>query len=73
MDLLPDTEIVSLAFRLWFTVCVFRIFRKVLYTAPKFHTEDHEHSCRVEYPNGIDSLSRIDEYHRLFKMLTCIG
>ena len=56
-DILHHMKLVSRASRPGLTVDVLRILCNGLCTAQRFHTEEHEHTCRVGCPNEPDSLS----------------
>ena len=56
-DILPHMKLVSRASRPGLTVGVLRILCTGLCTALTFHTEEHDHTCRVGCPNEPDSLS----------------
>ena len=50
-------KLVSRASRLGLIVGFLRILRSGLCTAQRFHTEEHDHTCRVGCPNEPDSLT----------------
>ena len=52
-------KLVSRAFGPGLTVGILRILCNGLCTAQRFHTKDHDHTCRVGCPNEPDSLSLI--------------
>ena len=52
-DILPHMKLVSRASRLGLTVGVLRILYNGLCTAQRFHTEEHEHSCRWDRGDGL--------------------
>ena len=56
-DILPHMKLVSRASRPGLTVGVLRVLCNGLCTAWRFHTEEHDHRCRVGCPNDPDSLS----------------
>ena len=56
-DILPHMKLVSRASRLGLTVGVPRILCNGLCTAQRFHTQEHDHTCRVGCPGEPDSLS----------------
>ena len=60
-DILFHMKLVSRASRPGLTVGVLCILCNGLCTAQRFHTEDHEHMCRVGCPNEPDSLSHYNE------------
>ena len=55
--ILARMKIVSSASRPGFVVGFLRILCGGLCTAPRFHTEEHDHTCRVGCPNYPDSLT----------------
>ena len=58
-DILPHKKSVSRASRPGLLVGFLRILCNGLCTAQRFHTEEHEHTCRIGCPNEPDSLSQI--------------
>ena len=58
-DILPRMKLVSRASRPWLIVGFLRILCNGLCTAQRFHTEEHDHTCRVGCPNEPDSLSHL--------------
>ena len=69
-DILPRMKIVSRASRPELTVGVLRILCNGLCTAYRFHTEEHDDTCRVGCPNEPDSLSDCNECLRLHDRFT---
>ena len=69
-DILPHMKLVSRASRLGLTVGVLRILCIGICTALRFHSEEHDHTCRVGCPNEPDSLSHYNECPRLYDMFT---
>ena len=69
-DILPRMKLVSRASRPGLTVGVLRILCNGLCTAQSFHTEEHDHTCRVGCPNEPDSLSHYNERPRLYDIFT---
>ena len=67
-DLLHHMKLASRASRPALTVGILRILCNGLCTAQRFHTEDHEHTCRFGCPNEPDSLSHYNECPRLYDM-----
>ena len=63
-------KIVSRASRPELTVGVIRILCNGLCTAQRFHTEEHDDTCRVGCPNEPDSLSDYNECLRLYDRFT---
>ena len=64
-DILPHVKLVSRVSRPGLTVGVFRILCNGLCTAQRFHTEKHDHTCRIGCPNEPDSLTHYNECPRL--------
>ena len=54
-DILHHMKSVSRASRPGLLVGFLRILCDVLYTAQRFHTEEHDHTCRIGCPNEPDS------------------
>ena len=67
-DILSHMKLVSPASCPGLTVGVLRILCNGLCTAQRFHTEYHEHTCRVGCPNEPDSLSHYNECPLLYEM-----
>ena len=65
-DILPHMKIVSRASRPGLLVGFLRILCNGLCTAQRFHTEEHDHTCRVGCPNEPDSLTHYNECLRLY-------
>ena len=61
-------ESVSRASRPGLLVAFLRILCNGLCTAQRFHTEEHDHTCRVGCPNEPDSLAHYNECPRLYNM-----
>ena len=62
-------KLVPRASRPGLTVGVLHILCNGLCTALKFHTEEHDHTCRVGCPDEPDSLSHYNVCHRLYNTL----
>ena len=56
-DILLHMKLVPLASRPGLIVGFLRILCHGLCTAQRFHTEEHDHTCRVGCPHELDSLS----------------
>ena len=56
-DILPHMKLVSCASRPELIVGFLRILCNRLFTVQRFHTEEHDHTCRVGCPNEPDSLT----------------
>ena len=71
-DILLHMKLVSRASRLGLTVGILRIHCYGLCTALRFHTGEHDHTCRVGCPKepGSLSLSHYNECHRLYNIFT---
>ena len=69
-DILPHMKLVSRASRPGFLVGFLRILCNGLCTAQRFHTEEHDHTCRVGCPNEPDSLTHYNECPRLYNIFT---
>ena len=69
-DILPHMKLVLRASRPGLTVGILRILCNGLSTAQRFHTVEHDHTCRVGCPNEPDSLSHYGECPRLWGMFT---
>ena len=67
-DILPHMKIVSRASRPGLLVGFLRILCNGLCTTQRFHTEEHEHTCRVGCPNEPDSLIHYNECPRLYNI-----
>ena len=63
-------NIVSRASRPGLLVGFLRILCDGLCTAQRFHTEEHDHTCRVGCPNEPDSLTHYNECHWLYNIFT---
>ena len=61
-------KLVSRASRPGLTVGILRTLCNGLCTAQRFHTEEHDHTCRVGCPNEPDSLSHYNECPRLYNI-----
>ena len=69
-DILLHMKLVSRASRPGLNVGVLRILCNGLCTALRFHTEDHDHTCRVGCPNEPGSLSHYNECPWLYDIFT---
>ena len=69
-DILLHMKLVSRASRPGLTVGVLRILCNGLCAAERFHTEEHDHTCRVGCPNEPGSLSHYNECLRLYDIFT---
>ena len=69
-DILPHMKLVSRASRPGLTVGVLRILCNGLCTTLRFHTEEHDHTCRVGCPKEPDSLSHDNECPPLYDIFT---
>ena len=67
-DILPHMKIVSRASRPGLLVGFLRILRNGLCTAQRFHTDEHDHTCRIGCPDEPDSLTHYNECPRLFNI-----
>ena len=67
-DILHHMKLVSRASRPGLIVGFLRIQCNGLCTAQRFHTEEHDHTCRVGCPNEPDSLSHYNECPRLYNI-----
>ena len=65
-DILPHMKLVSLASRPGLIVGFLRILCNGLCTAQRFHTEEHDHTCRVGCSN--EPLSHYNECPRLYNI-----
>ena len=74
-DILPHMKLVSRASRLGLAVGILRILCNGLCTALRFHTEEHDHTCRVGCPQANLTLSHINynECPRLYTYLLLSG
>ena len=72
-DILPHMKLVSRASRPGLAVGILRILCDGLCTALRFHTEEHDHTCRVGCPDEPDSLSHYNECPRLYRMFASLG
>ena len=74
-DILRHMKLVSPASRPMLTVGFLRILCNGLCIAQRFHTEEHDHTCRVCCPNEPDSLTHYNEcpmlYNIFFFLVTC--
>ena len=68
-DMLPHMKSVSRASRPGLLVGFLRILCNGHCTAQRFHTEEHDHTCRIGCANEPDSLSHYDECPRLYNFL----
>ena len=67
-DILPHMKLVSGASRTGLLVGFLSILCTGLCTAQRFHTEEHDHTCRVGCPNEPDSLTHYNECPRLYNI-----
>ena len=67
-DILPHMKIASRPSRPGLLVGFLRILCNGLCTAQKFHTEEHDHTCRVGCPNEPDSLTHYNECSMLYNI-----
>ena len=67
-DILPHMKLVSRASRPGLLVGFLRILCNRLCTAQRFHTEEHDHTCRIGCPNEPDSVSHYNECPRLYNI-----
>ena len=67
-DILLHMKKFSRACRPGLLVGFLRILCNGLCTAQRFHTEEHDHTCRVGCPNEPDSLTHYNECPRLYKI-----
>ena len=67
-DILPRMKNVSRASRPGLTVGVLRILCNGLCTAQRFHTDEHDHTCRIGCPDEPDSLTDYNECPRLYSI-----
>ena len=67
-DILLHMKLVSRASRPGLLVCFLLILCNGLCTAQRFHTEEHDHTCRVGCPSEFDSLTHYKECPRLFNI-----
>ena len=63
-------RLVSRASRSGLLVGFVRILCNGLCAGQRFHTEEHDHTCRVGCPNEPDSLTRYNECPRLYNIFT---
>ena len=69
-DILPRMILVSRASRPGPAVGVLRILCNGFCTTLRFHTEEHDHMCRVGCPNEPHSLTHNNECLRLYNIFT---
>ena len=67
-DILPHMKSISRASRPGLIVGFLRIIFNGLFAAQRFHTEEHDHTCRVGCPNEPASLTHCNECHRLYNI-----
>ena len=67
-DILPHMKRVSCASRPGLLVGFLCILCNGLCSAQRFHTGEHEHTCRVGCPNEPDSLTHYNECPRLYNI-----
>ena len=67
-DILLHMKIVSRASRPGLLVGFLRILCNGLCTAKRFHTEEHDHTCRIGCPNELDSLTHYNGCPRLYNI-----
>ena len=67
-NILLHMKLASRASRPGLIVGFLRILCNELCTAQRFHTEEHDHTCRVGCPNEPDSLSHYNGCPRLYKI-----
>ena len=67
-DIFLHMKLVPLASRPGLLVGFFRILCNGLCTAQRFHTEEHDHTCRVGCPHELDSLSHYNECPQFFNL-----
>ena len=67
-DILPHMKLVSRASRPGLLVGFLRILKNGTCTAQRFHTEEHDHTCRVGCPDEPDSLPPFNECPRLYNI-----
>ena len=67
-DILLHMKLVPLASRPGLIVGFLRILCHGLCTAQRFHTEEHDHTCRVGCPHEFDSLTHYNECPRLYNI-----
>ena len=72
-DILPRMKIDWRASRPGLIVGFLRILCNGLCTAQRFHTEEHDHTCRVRCPNEPDSLTHYTECPRLYNIFFLSG
>ena len=61
-------QIVSCASRLGLLVGFIRILCNGLCIAQRFHTDEHDHTCRIGCPDELGSLTRYSECPRLYNI-----
>ena len=67
-DILPHMKIVSRASRPGLLVGFLRILCNGLCTARRFHTAEHDHTCRIGCPDEPDSLTHYNECPALYNI-----
>ena len=67
-DILRRMKSVSRASRPGLLVGFLRILCNGLFTAQRFHTDEHDHTCRVGCPDEPDSLTHYNECPRLYNI-----
>ena len=67
-DILSHMKSVPRASRPGLLVRFLRIRCNGLCTAQRFHTEEHDHTCRIGCPNEPDSLTHYNECPRLYNI-----
>ena len=71
-DILPHMKLISRASRPGLIVGFLHIQCNGLCTAQRFHTEEHDHACRVGCPNESDPLKHYIECPRLYNIFYII-
>ena len=67
-DILPHMKIVSRASPPGLLVGFLRILCNGLCIAQRFHTDEHDHTCRIGCPDEPDSLTHYNECPRLYNI-----
>ena len=67
-DILPHMKSVSRASRPGLLVGFLRILCSGLFTSQRFHTDEHDHTCRIGCPDEPDSLTHYNECPRLYNI-----
>ena len=67
-DILLHMKIVSRASRPGLLVAFLRILCNGLCTAQRFHTDEHDHTCRIGCPDEPDSLTHYNECPKLYSI-----